>query len=733
VIRLKEAQSVEVIYERRKHMTNRSLFLAMLVLALLLPQALIAQVDPPEIRAAWVYGFNSEFSSASATTTTINNLADNNFNIVIPEVRKQGDAYYNSAYEPWASDVATGYDPLLDMVNKAHARNMEVYPWIVTYRIWPTSGTPPNTHIWKLHPEWAMKNSSGSTVDGNYYDLDPGVPGVQDYLSKVVIDIISKYDVDGFNFDYIRYPTYTWGYNAISKARFTSETGYAPPTTYNLSDPHWVAWSEWRKQQVTDLVKKCYLEAMWRKPHIKMTADTIGWMGNDPNVDFHSTRAYTEVFQDAKTWMEQGFIDMNILMNYKRDWMTGTAVNGYSGGNQRADHRLWSNWLASMQESTGRQAVDGIAGYLNVIPGILTQWGYSRANGIGLCNFRYGFTTGLESSTPGIPVFPSYGSGNPKQGSDTLFFSTIKANMFQNPAPIPEMPWKTNPQTGIVFGNVTNAAHPNDPTYQNWVYKATITLTGPYPSTATQTASTDATGTFGFMSVAPGTYSVSAYKAGLMSRTYTSQIVRAGDVIREDFDLGTTTVTSPAGTVLPEWSWFSLPLEPVNPAAEAVLPGWPIDANLFRWDAPTQSQVMYDMWRPDIFGDLQMGDGYMYRDGNSRSISYQAYSGGPAQRDVSIPLAGMALIGCPFDRSINWEKALVTKNGVTVDIRTATKTNNWMQSIGFWWNAAEQSQYDMGFWDDWPSGGTTINPWRAYWIVTFTDGLTLHLRQSAPE
>jgi uncharacterized lipoprotein YddW (UPF0748 family) len=724
--------SLELLdYERSTHMTNRTLLLVMLIATLLLPQVLIAQVDPAEIRAAWVFGFNSEFADASATTTTIDTLANNNFNIIIPEVRKSGDAYYNSAYEPLASDVAAGYDPLLDIVTKAHARNMEVYPWIVTYRIWPTSGTAPITHIWRRHPEWAMKNSSGSTADGSYYDLDPGVPGVQDYLSKVMIDIISNYDVDGFNFDYIRYPTYTWGYNAISKARFKAESGYDAPTTYNLSDPHWVAWSEWRKQQVTDLVKKCYLEAMWRKPHIKMTADTIGWMGGDPNVDFHGTRAYTEVFQDAKTWMEQGIIDMNILMNYKRDWMTGTAINGYNGGDQRTDHRHWSDWLASMQASTGRQTVDGIGGYLNVIPGILTQWGYSRANGIGLCNYRYGFTTGLESSTPGIPSFASYGSGNPKQGSDALFFSTIKSSMFQNPAPIPEMTWKTSPTTGIIFGNVTNAAKPNDPTYQNWVYKATVTLTGPYPSTATQTALTDATGTYGFLNLAPGTYSVGVVKAGLMSRTYTGQIVRAGDVVREDFDLGTTTVTSPAGTILPEWSQFSLPFQPVNPAPDAVFAGWPLDGNLIRWEAPTQSQNMYDYWRPDLFGDLQVSDGYLYRDSIGRTISYQAYGGGPAQVDVPLPLAGAALIGCPFNRDMPWENALITKNGVTVDLRTASKTNNWLSSVAFWWNAAEQSQYDVGLPEDW-SNDVAIHPWHGYWMYTFTDGLTLHLRQSAP-
>ena len=508
------------------------------------PQQLLT-MDPPEYRMSWVFGFASEFASPDATTTLINRLADNNFNVVVPEIRKYGDAYYNSAYEPWATDVVAGYDPLRDILDKAHARNMEVWGWIVTFRIWPRNRTAPPTHMWSKHPEWAMLNWYGSNQVGSYYNFDPGVPGVQQYVCDVVKDVVTKYpDLDGFNFDYIRYEAYNWGYNAISQERFRSEYGYYPPTsTY---DANWELWSEWKRKQITSFVKKCYLEAIAINPKIKMTVDTIGWMQGDPSVDFTGTRAYRDVCQDHAGWMQDHIIDVNVLMNYKRDWCTAAEPcwysNGrtYCGGDQQGDHRLWSDYLSIRQAATGTHAIDGIGAYLNVLPGIMAQWQYSRANGIGLGTYRYGFDIGLESSTPGKPVF-NRGSTTVSAGSEDTFYSTIKSTLFQNPAPVPEMPWKygQNPQTGYLFGQITDSMEPDDPTYEDWVYQATVTATGPAgPGSTTYTTDTDATGTYGFIDLPPGNYMISVQAASHNPITNYATSVSVGLATRVDLQLG---------------------------------------------------------------------------------------------------------------------------------------------------------------------------------------------------
>jgi len=58
------------------------------------------QSQPPEFRALWVDTFHSGIKSSSQINTLVADLRAGNFNAVIPEVRKRGDAYYASNDEP---------------------------------------------------------------------------------------------------------------------------------------------------------------------------------------------------------------------------------------------------------------------------------------------------------------------------------------------------------------------------------------------------------------------------------------------------------------------------------------------------------------------------------------------------------------------------------------------------------------------------------------------------------
>jgi len=476
----------------------------------------------PEFRAFWADTWHDGILSASQITDMVTIANTYNCNVIIPEVRKCGDAYYNSspiycpvcnAYhrEPRASNILdpAPFDPLADLITKAHAVGIEVHPWIVTYRIWSKDWTDlPTDHVWYAHrpggtsQDWSMRKSDGSYLDGNNYNLDPGIPAVQDYICKVVVDIVSRYNVDGFNWDYIRYPTgYYWGYNDITKARFYDEFGYYPPTS--TSDTNWGTWAQYRRQQVTDLVRKCYLEIMALKQNVKHSVDTVGWMGGDPNVDYTQTRQYKEVYQDAKSWMQQHIIDVNILMNYKREYDTA----------QQADYRLWTSWLSTMQTTTGRHSVDGQAAYLNSITDSITQMQVARNAGIGMCTYSYAVTN--KDSQP-----------------NTDFWSAVKANLYTSKVSTPSMPWKTSPTNGILFGTITDAQGADDPIYLNWLYKATVQAKGP----VTLTSTTDATGTYSFIDLTPGTYTLTVSKSGYVTVTGTVTVA-AGQVVRRNFAL----------------------------------------------------------------------------------------------------------------------------------------------------------------------------------------------------
>ena len=121
-------------------------------------------------------------------------------NAVIFQVRPSCDALYASPIEPW-SEYLTGtmgqapqpfYDPLAFAIEEAHKRGLELHAWFNPFRaLHPQAKSPvaPN-HISRTHPELVRRY-------GNQLWLDPGEPAVREYVLRVVMDVVRRYDVDG--------------------------------------------------------------------------------------------------------------------------------------------------------------------------------------------------------------------------------------------------------------------------------------------------------------------------------------------------------------------------------------------------------------------------------------------------------------------------------------------------------------------------------------------------------
>jgi len=396
--------------------------------------------------------------------------------------------------------------------------------------------------------------------------------------------------------------------------------------------------------------------------------------------------------------MEQHIIDTNLVMNYNREYNTA----------QRDNYRYWSDFLVTMQNTTGRIGASGPGIYMNSTTDIITQKTYSRVHGCkGIGSYSYQVTNkdNLPAST---------------------YWSAITGTLFNSPAPTPVMTWKTAPTTGIIFGNVTNATLPNDPIYKNWVYKATVTVTGP----VTQSTQTDATGTYGFMDLPPGTYTVDCSKTGFTTRTYTVQTILAGDVLRDDFDIaptGQVSVSSPSSTVNRAGkALLSLPYEPIDPAPATVMTGIPIDGRLIQWYRPGQSSRVYDELDPDFFGNMSLDQGYWLTVNSAQTITYQALPGYAGSRAQSLPKAGWNIIGCPFPTEHKWADMRITNGGTTVSLEQAMN-NGWINSIGVWWDSVNQSSRDVGLPDD-LCYTDNLQPWHGHWFKTYANNLTLTQR-----
>lgn len=489
----------------------------------LLCWALPAPAQTNEYRAYWVDAFGAGFRSAAEVTTLVNDLRSGRFNAVFVEVRKRGDAYYTPNlsypdYEPRASDMAAGFDSLADLLAKAHDTSggkarIEVHAWLVTYPIWNSTNAPASAqHPFNRHPEWLSRTDTGTQFDGNYY-LDPGHPGVQRHTAFLALDLLTRYDLDGINFDYIRYMGREWGYNSNAIARFNARYG----RTGNPSQTD-ATWLQFRRDQITALLRKVWLQARATKPAVKISADTITWAPAPTSLAtwLSSSAAYTSVLQDWRGWLEEGILDLNVPMAYF------DQAGSYT--------RDWTNWCHFARDyQYQRHALIGPGAYLNWASNTITQLRYARAaspagntaRGVSAYSYRVPFKESFSS----VPR-ATFHAALTTNGPSTL--DPLAPGVFSQPATIPTMPWKTSPTTGHLLGTLYGGST-NNP-----LDGARIVVAGP----VSRAQNSDATGFYGFVDLPPGTYQLTATLAGQGVATGTVTI-NVGAVAARDLILST--------------------------------------------------------------------------------------------------------------------------------------------------------------------------------------------------
>jgi len=447
--------------------------------------------DSPEHRALWAYAWGNGFKTPDEVAGLVGRAKSANCNVVVVEVRKTGDAYYipfRPNNDVRASDIAEGFDPLQEVINQAHAEGIQVYAWVVVYRVATSVPADPD-HIYNRHSEWLCMANNGSTSFGEGYYVDPGVPGAAEWNFNVCLDLISRYDIDGLVFDIIRYPQQNSGYNPIALQRFRDRYGLAPGYVPQYTDS---LFSAWRREQVTHFVRKVYASMLDVKPNVVLAAATF----SDRN------DAYNYRFQDWRTWMMSGILDANYPMTYTTSLTTFTnRVND------------------AVANSGGRHVYVLQGSYMNTIQDSMAQLLRARANGAqGEGIYRYCFTHKYDTNTD--------------EDDESEFYSALVSQVYSGTAVVPVMTWKSSPTWGHVKGRVIDATQ-GKPVDAAWVTIDELGL-GTYG---------DGTGFYAHLNVTPGTYTLTVSKAGYAPQSKPVTI-NAGSVTTIDFVLSGTAVGS---------------------------------------------------------------------------------------------------------------------------------------------------------------------------------------------
>lgn len=468
-----------------------------------------------EFRGFWVDGFNEGFHTPEQVDTLLRRVRTAKMNAVIVQMRKRGDAHYFSPLEPFATQQQTGFDALAYLIEKAHAESprIEVHVWVNSHPIWPGSSWPNDPkHILNRFPEVQTEDYDGKRITEVGYGGDWGHPLYHEWFTRVVLDIVRRYDIDGIHFDYIRYTGERWGYNPISVARFNRRYGRE-----GKPDPTDPLWKQWRRDQVTAVVRKIYAQATALKPHLRVSAALITWGDGPQNTDDWVNRsAYRAVFQDWQGWLKEGILDMAIPMVY------------YNEANPRYAEffRHWATFLKDHQH--GRIGVVGIGNYLNTLENTLKQVEFARQPSpsgnrvFGVNFFSYAATTGAGTEE-GVHRY------------EEAFYAAL-GDYFGEWVPTPPMPWKQSPTAGHLMGTVLNATDfsPVDGATVE-VYQA---------GSLVRTLTTDGNGFFAAVHLPAGVYTLTVRADGLPAQTVSQVWVTPGMGVNLPLLLGETPALS---------------------------------------------------------------------------------------------------------------------------------------------------------------------------------------------
>ena len=286
-----------------------------------------------EFRAAWVATIgNIDWPSKQGLDgntqqqeflSLIDRLKANNMNAVIVQIRPSADALYNSPYENWSRYLSGKqgtpptpyYDPMAFMIEECHKRCIEFHAWFNPYRALVDANKNPNNidHVTKQHPEWFVN------YGGKKY-FDPGLPEVRAYFTKIVLDVVKRYDIDAVHFDDYFYPY------RIGKLEFPDLKSYAK---YGSGFPDK---EDWRRDNVNTLIESLGKLIKKEKPYVKFGISPFGvWRNYKKDAEGSMTNGgqtnYDDLFADVILWQKKGWIDYLLPQLY---WEIGHKAVDYN-------------------------------------------------------------------------------------------------------------------------------------------------------------------------------------------------------------------------------------------------------------------------------------------------------------------------------------------------------------------------------------------------------------------
>jgi uncharacterized lipoprotein YddW (UPF0748 family) len=215
------------------------------------------------------------------------------FNIYMPTVWQGRGTVWPSKYALWDTKLGDGpekhFDPLRHCIQKAHQLGIEVHPWFTL-----------TLRQEDIFPEFAMPGTPAKAFDVHNRHF-------RELMSNLIDEVVTNYDVDGINLDYVRAIDLCTNVNC--RKEYSEKYGRDIERDARLFKivPGMVQpLVEYQKSAVTAMVTEISERIRRRKPGILISADVF--VGHAP----------LNQGQDSAVWANSGLVDVLLRMDYFR-------------------------------------------------------------------------------------------------------------------------------------------------------------------------------------------------------------------------------------------------------------------------------------------------------------------------------------------------------------------------------------------------------------------------------
>lgn len=232
-------------------------------------------------------------------------------NAVFVNVFYYGPAYHSREFK-WREGVTKDFDPVGYLLPEIKKRGIAFYAMFVNARV--------KKNLPWYNEEWIIMDAEGKKEgnDERGYRINYCNPEVRAHELAVMLDFARMFpEADGIQFDYIRFPwNKEYPYNPETREMYRKITGI-DPLDLEIKKEQWELeehaklfenWRDWRKNQITNLVREVSYELWKINPDMQLCASVLA----EP----HWIKT---ACQDWPHWANEGLVDFVKPMYYHSD------------------------------------------------------------------------------------------------------------------------------------------------------------------------------------------------------------------------------------------------------------------------------------------------------------------------------------------------------------------------------------------------------------------------------